>query len=355
MNAETPIDAAPDTLTGLGFDAQRLEDYLKDHLDGFHGPLRIDRFAGGQSNPTYLLTSPEARYVLRKKPAGRLLELAHAIDREYRIQAALAPAGIPVPTPRLYCDDASVAGTPFYVMDHLAGRIFRDPRLPDLPAAQRAAIYAEMCDVLARLHAVDPDAVGLGDFGRRGGYVERQLKRWNGQYRDTGITDIPAMDFLSEWLAKNRSPEGDTTIAHGDYRLENLVFHPTEPKVIGILDWELSTLGDPLADLAYNCMVHHMSIPMQPGFEGRLPEGVPAEADYVERYRSRTGRAVSEHQWRFYMAFSLFRLAAISAGIYVRGRTGSAASANAHEFKEHAGTISAAGVRAAQGGQGIGF
>jgi len=330
-------------------DGEQLAAYLARAVDGFAGPLEIRQYAGGQSNPTYQLITPSRRYVLRKKPPGTLLASAHAIDREYRIMAALHPRGLPVARPHVYCDDAAVIGTPFYVMDHLDGRVFRDPRLPDLAPGERSAIYRDMVEVLARLHAVDPAGAGLGDFGRIGGYAERQIKRWTGQYRESGLTDVEPMDFLMEWLPAHLPAAPETTIAHGDYRLENLVFHATEPRVIGILDWELSTLGDPLADLAYNCMVYRMSIPMQPGFEGRVPDGIPSEADYVDQYRVLTGRSVGEDSWRFYMAFSLFRLAAISAGIYIRGKRGSATSSDAHEFLGHARTIAEAGVRAARG------
>lgn len=330
-------------------DAERLAVFLADAVPGFKGPLEIRQYAGGQSNPTYQLITPQKRYVLRKKPPGKLLESAHAIDREYRIMAALDPLGLPVAKPRVYCEDASIIGTPFYVMDHLDGRVFRDPRLPDLSAEERGAIYRDMVEVLAKLHAVDPEKAGLGGYGRIGGYAERQLKRWTGQYRESGLTEIAAMDFLMEWLPANLPEAPETTIAHGDYRLENLVFHAKEPRVIGILDWELSTLGDPLADLAYNCMVYRMSIPMQPGFEGRVPDGIPSEADYVDQYRRLTGRSVGPAAWRFYMAFSLFRLAAISAGIYIRGKRGSATSSDAHEFLDHARTIAEAGARAARG------
>lgn len=333
-----------------GIDAARLEAYLTDSLDGFSGPLEVKQYAGGQSNPTYALITPRHRYVLRKKPPGKLLASAHAIDREYRIMSAVEPLGIPVPRPRVYCEDAAVIGTPFYVMDHLDGRIFRDPRLPDLAPPERRAIYRDMVDVLARLHAIDTRKAGLGDFGRFGGYAERQLKRWSGQYRESGLSDIESMEFLIDWLPSHMPAATETTIAHGDFRLENLVYHATEPRVIGVLDWELSTLGDPLADLAYNCMVYRMSIPMQPGFEGVVPEGIPGEDEYVAQYRHLTGRAVGPDEWRFYMAFSLFRLAAISAGIYIRGLRGSATSADAHEFLTHARTIADAGRRAAIGG-----
>ncbi|CAN7708608.1 phosphotransferase [Aminobacter sp. LjRoot7] len=330
-------------------DLPRLDAYLRQHLAGYRGPLDVRQYAGGQSNPTYALATSDRRYVMRKKPPGVLLESAHAIDREYRMLTSLDPMGIPVPKARLYCNDPSIIGTPFYVMDHLDGRIFRDPRLPDLDRSERSAIYDEMGAVLARLHAVDLKAADIEDFGRMGGYVDRQMKRWTTQYRDTGITDIEAMTFLMDWLPAHAPCHGETTIAHGDYRLENLVFHPVEPKVIGILDWELATLGEPLADLAYNCMVYRLSLPMQPGFDGKVPEGIPDEADYVDRYSRRTGRAVSDAQWRFYMAFSLFRLAAISAGIYVRGMKGSATSDNALAFLTHTRTIADRGAEAAQG------
>lgn len=330
-------------------DVRRLDAWLTGRLEGYAGPLEVRQYAGGQSNPTYSLATRSRRYVLRKKPPGRLLPSAHAVDREYRILSALWPAGIPVPTLRLYCDDPEVIGTPFYVMDHLDGRVLRDPRLPDMAPAERSAIYDEMGAVLARLHAVDLDVSGLRDFGRTGGYIVRQLKRWTGQYSETGIRDIEAMSFLMDWLPQHVPYAEETAIAHGDYRLENLVFHATEPRIIGILDWELATLGEPLADLAYNCMVYRLSLPTQPGFDGRVPEGIPSEADYVQAYRRRTGRRVGDREWRFYMAFSMFRLAAISAGIYMRGKVGSASSDNADQFLDHARTIADRGVAAATG------
>ena len=330
-------------------EADRLDAYLREHLDGFEGPLEIRQYAGGQSNPTYALIAPGQRYVLRRKPPGQLLESAHAIDREYRIITALALCGIPVPRARIYCNDADVIGTPFYVMDHLDGRIFRDPRLPGFPSDQRAAIYDEMSRVLAALHSVDIKSAGLTDFGRFGGYVSRQLKRWMGQYGEAGDIESDSMDFLMEWLPSHAPADEETTIVHGDYRLENLVFHRSEPRVIGVLDWELATLGNPLADLAYNCMVYRLSLPMQPGFGGAVPAGIPSEAGSIESYRERTGRSVTAEQWRFYMAFSLFRLAAISAGIYRRGLTGSASSDSAHEFLTHTRTIADAGATAARG------
>lgn len=343
MSPSTGADRAVD------FDDAALAAYLKKALPDFEGPVEIVRFAGGQSNPTYSLATATRRYVLRRKPSGKLLESAHAIDREFRIIRALEAQQIPVPAARLYCEDASVIGTPFYLMDHVDGRIFRDPRLPGITPDERSAIYCEMNAVLAKLHAIDPAASGLGDFGRTGGYVARQLKRWSTQYRETGIDSIASMNFLMEWLPEHAPEEGETRIAHGDYRLENMIFHPTEPRILALLDWELSTLGDPWADVAYNCMVYHLSLPMQPGFEGRVPDGIPAEQDYVEAYCRRTGRSIGAADWQFYMAFSLFRLAAISAGIYMRGKVGSASSTNAHAFLEHARTIADAGQRAARG------
>jgi aminoglycoside phosphotransferase (APT) family kinase protein len=334
---------------GQAIDAVRLDAYLREHLDGYEGPLEVRQYAGGQSNPTYALATPGQRFVLRRKPPGALLASAHAVDREYRIIRALAPLGIPVPQARAYCADAEVIGTPFYIMDHLDGRVFRDPRLPDFPADERAAIYAEMGSVLAALHTVDIPSAGLMYFGRFGGYVARQLKRWMGQYDNTGDIRNDSMEFLMRWLPDHAPAEEETTIVHGDYRLENLVFHPSEPRVIGVLDWELATLGNPLADLAYNCLVYRLSLPMQPGFGKAVPAGIPSEAAYIESYRRLTGRSVTANQWRFYTAFSLFRLAAISAGIYRRGQTGSASSDTAHEFLAHTRTIADAGVAAAKG------
>jgi aminoglycoside phosphotransferase (APT) family kinase protein len=315
------------------FDEAALERYLRTHVAGFDAGLQVQQFGGGQSNPTFLLTSGEKRYVLRKKPPGQLLKSAHQVDREFRIMKALAETDVPVPRMHVLCDDESVIGTAFYVMDFLEGRIFRDPQLPGVAPAERAAIYDSMNDILARLHKVDFAAVDLGDYGRPGNYFERQISRFIAQYRGAQTDQIPEMEQLIEWMPHNIPKDDSVSIAHGDYRLENTIFHPTEPRMIAVLDWELSTIGHPLADLAYNCMGYHVMNPRQGGLVGvdHAATGIPSERDYIGRYCARTGRDRIDH-WSFYLGFSVFRLASISQGVYKRGLDGNASSENAAAF-----------------------
>jgi aminoglycoside phosphotransferase (APT) family kinase protein len=300
---------------------------------GFAGPLSVQQFGGGQSNPTFLLSASGRRYVLRKKPPGQLLKSAHQVDREYRIMKALAATDVPVPKMHVLCEDESVIGTAFYVMDFLEGRIFRDPQLPGMTASERAAIYDSMNDVLARLHKVDFARVGLGDFGKPGNYFERQIARWITQYRAAQTDAIPDMERLIEWMPLNIPKDDSVSIAHGDYRLENTIFHPTEPRMIAVLDWELSTIGHPLADLAYNCMGYHVQNPRQGGLVGVdfAASGIPTERDYIAKYCARVGRGPIEN-WSFYVSFSVFRLASIAQGVYKRGLDGNASSETAATF-----------------------
>jgi aminoglycoside phosphotransferase (APT) family kinase protein len=315
------------------FDEAALDRYLRANLKGFEGPLTVQQFGGGQSNPTFLLSAGAKRYVMRKKPPGQLLKSAHQVDREYRIMKALAATDVPVPRMHVLCEDESVVGTAFYVMDFLEGRIFRDPQLPDVPAAERAAIYDSMNDVLARLHKVDFARVGLGDFGKPGNYFERQIARWITQYRAAQTDEIPDMERLIAWMPKNIPGDDSVSIAHGDYRLENSIFHPTEPRMIAVLDWELSTIGHPLADLAYNCMGYHVQNPRQGGLVGVdfAAMGIPSERDYIAKYCERVGRDRIEN-WPFYLSFSVFRLASIAQGVYKRGLDGNASSETAAQF-----------------------
>jgi aminoglycoside phosphotransferase (APT) family kinase protein len=312
------------------FDEAALERYLRTHMAGFEGPLSVQQFGGGQSNPTFLLSAGAKRYVMRKKPPGQLLKSAHQVDREYRIMKALSQTDVPVPRMHVLCEDESVVGTAFYVMDFLEGRIFRDPQLPGLAPAERTAIYDSMNDVLARLHKVDFAKVGLGDFGKPGNYFERQIARWITQYRAAQTDQIADMERLIEWMPKNIPSDDSVTIAHGDYRLENSIFHPTEPRMIAVLDWELSTIGHPLADLAYNCMGYRVQNPRQGGLVGVnfAATGIPSEHAYVSKYCARVGRERIEN-WPFYLSFSVFRLASISQGVYKRGLDGNASSATA--------------------------
>jgi aminoglycoside phosphotransferase (APT) family kinase protein len=327
MGSDTALGQTTGVRAGHEIDRAALERYLSDHLDGFRGPAEIRQFEGGQSNPTYFLRTTNRDYVLRKKPPGQLLRSAHAVDREYRVMKALAATDIPVPPALHLCDDASVIGTPFFVMGCVAGRVFRQPHLPGVSAADRAAMYTDMAAVLARLHGVDAAAIGLGDYGKPGNYYARQIGRWSQQYVAARTDEIASMDRLIEWLPAHIPPGDDTSIVHGDYRVENLIFHPTEPRIVAIVDWELSTLGHPLADLAYNCLTYYL--PQEA--LGRVEEvdddrsGLPDERHYVAEYCRRTGRSAIVG-WNFYLAFSMFRLASILQGVYARGLQGNAAS-----------------------------
>ena len=313
--------------SGHEIDAPSLERYLVDHLPGFRGPIEIRQFEGGQSNPTYFLHVASGDYVLRKKPPGPLLPSAHAVDREYRVMKALAGTGVPVPPVLLMCDDASVIGTPFFVMGCVDGRVFRQPHLPGVSAADRAAIYDDMADVLARLHGVDVAAAGLGDYGKPGNYYSRQIGRWSQQYLAAKTGEMLSMDRLMEWLPAHIPAGDESGIVHGDYRVENLIFHPTEPRIVAIVDWELSTLGHPLADLAYNCLTYYLPAEALGRTETVDSDrsGMPDEASYIEAYCRRTGRD-GVPNWNFYVAFSMFRLASILQGVYARGLQGNAAS-----------------------------
>lgn len=315
------------------FDQGALSAYLSERLHGFSGVLTVRQFEGGQSNPTFLLETSERRCVLRKKPPGKLLPSAHAVDREYRVMTALAQTDVPVPPTLLLCEDPAVIGTSFYLMEHVDGRVLRDPALPDWSPDDRAALYAAMNDSMAKLHRVEPETVGLGDYGKAGNYFARQVGRWSRQYEASKTDDIPAMDSLIGWLRDHVPDDDETRIAHGDFRLENLIVHPTEPRVLAVLDWELSTLGHPLADLGYNCMLYHVFIPTIGGLLGIdfSTSGIPSERDYVASYCQAVGRPIPDN-WGFYIGFSLFRIAAIAQGVYKRGLEGNASSVRAMQF-----------------------
>ncbi|HEX7156916.1 MAG TPA: phosphotransferase [Burkholderiaceae bacterium] len=337
------------------FDSARLERFLATELPGFEGPLEVKQFQGGQSNPTYLLTTPGARYVLRSKPApkARLLPSAHAIEREFRVMRALAAQGIPVPEVLALCEDESVIGRAFYVMRHVDGRIWWDPALPEMPRAERAAVYDEMNRVIAALHSVDLEAAGLADFGKAGNYFERQIGRWSKQYKASETEPIEAMDRLIEWLPLHIAPGEQTAVVHGDFRLDNLIFAPAEPRIVAVLDWELSTLGHPLADFSYHCMAWHIPAGMFRGIEGLdfAALGIPDEASYIRRYCERTGRDRIEH-WNFYLAYNLFRIAAILQGVYKRATEGIASSDDALEHGARARKLAELGWLAARGAGG---
>jgi aminoglycoside phosphotransferase (APT) family kinase protein len=307
------------------FDEAALARWLERHVEGYRGPLRIRQFEGGQSNPSFLLESAHERYVLRKQPPGELLPSAHRVDREHRVITALAGSGVPVPRTHGLCEDLAVIGTSFFVMAYVPGRILRDAAAPGLARDERRALFEAMGEVLTRLHAVDVDAVGLRDFGRPGSYFARQVSRWSRQYELSKTDPIPAMDELLGWLPGHTPDDETTTLVHGDYRLGNLIVHPEEHRIVAVLDWELSTLGNPLADLAYNCVFDVLGTGLE---DARERDGVPSEEEYVEAYRRRSGRDPWPH-WNFCLAFSLFRLAAITQGVYARGLRGNASSAAA--------------------------
>lgn len=327
------------------FDVDALSHYLSGRLPGFAHGCTVRQFQGGQSNPTFHVTTDAGVYVLRKQPAGKVLPSAHAVDREFRVMRALAETDVPVPPVRVLCEDRSVIGTMFFVMDHVDGRVYADRTVPGVDAAHRRAVFDDMARVLARLHAVDIDAVGLGSYGRRGGYVARQIERWTSQYRAAGLNDEPAMEALIGWLATHDAVHDETTIAHGDYRLGNLLLHPTEPRVVAVLDWELSTLGHPLADLAY-CALPWVLPPDLFGVRGLDVAGLPSQAEFVADYARYAGRDVPRLD--FFIAFSLFRWAAITAGIVRRARDGTAADAGAAEAGAKFQSLARAGLAVAE-------
>ncbi|MFX4222648.1 MAG: phosphotransferase [Thalassobaculum sp.] len=338
------------------FDEAGLARYLADRgLDGVASGITVRQFQGGQSNPTFRLDTADgnAAYVLRKKPPGDLLPSAHMVEREYRVMAALAATDVPVPVMRLLCEDPAVIGTAFYVMDFLDGRIPDEPSLDvGYSPEERAAIWDSANDALAKLHTVDPEAVGLGDFGRPANYCGRQIARWTKQFEASKTDPMPDMDRLTEWLNDHPGVPDEVSIVHGDFRLPNLMLHPTEPRVIAILDWELATLGHPLADVAYTCMPYRMSYE-EKALKGMVgldldALGIPSEAEYLDRYRLRTGRDALPDM-RYFHALSFFRLAAICQGVYFRGLQGNASSDNALEVGAKAPRLAEIGWAIARG------
>jgi len=317
------------------FDVAALERFMREHVDGFRGPLEVQQFKGGQSNPTFKLVAGDGKtYVMRRKPPGKLLPSAHAVDREYRVITALAKTGFPVARTYALCTDESVIGAMFYVMDCVEGRVLWDPQLPGMAPAERGAIFDAMNQVIARLHTVDYAAIGLADYGKPGNYFQRQIDRWTKQYRASETEKIEAMDRLIEWLPANVPAGEATSIVHGDFRIDNVIFHATEPRVLAVLDWELSTLGHPLADFSYHAMVWRLSSLEFRGLRGCdvAAMGIPTERDYVARYLERTGMpAPIAKDWAFCMAYNMFRAAAIFQGVMARAVAGNAASAQAVE------------------------
>ncbi len=318
------------------FDEAALAGYLETHVEGFEGPLTVRQFEGGQSNPTFQLITPNRTYVMRKQPPGELLPSAHQVDREYRVMDALWSTNVPVPEMYCLCEDTEIIGTKFYVMEMIEGRLFTETRLPTLTNEERRAIYLELARTMAHLHTVDVDAVGLSEFGRPGNYYERQIGRWTKQYVASKTEEIPAMDNLIDWLPGNIPTDTTTVIVHGDYRLGNVLIHPTEPRIVAVLDWELSTLGDPLADLGYLCQEYHGESYEDEGLAGCDFEatGIPTEDEFVAEYCKTAGREGIEN-WHFYLIYNMFRSAGIIQGVYKRGLDGNASSEKALEYKDH--------------------
>jgi aminoglycoside phosphotransferase (APT) family kinase protein len=331
IDRQQAFSGTKDVAPALRLDAARLERFLSTHIAGFAGTLAIRQFKGGQSNPTYLLETPARGYVLRRKPPGKLLPSAHAVDREYRVIRALHAQGFPVAEPLAYCADESVAGTPFYVMDYVDGRVFWEPQMPGSNPAERAAVYDSMNATIARLHALDPAKIGLGDFGRGENYVARQVERWSKQYRSSETEKIDAMERLIDWLPKHIPQGGPVRLVHGDYRLDNLIVARDAAKVLAVLDWELSTLGDPLADFSYHLMAWHMPHSESSAGTATLVGqdlnalGIPSMSDYVDSYVARTGLDPRPYL-PVYLAYNFFRIAAILQGIIGRVRDGTATS-----------------------------
>src|SRR5262245_11177622 len=334
LDRQSAFSGTRSVASHLAFDVEQLEAYLNTVMPSFAGPVTIRQFKGGQSNPTYLIETPARRYVLRRKPPGKLLPSAHAVDREFRVITALSSQGFPVAQALHYCDDASIVGTPFYLMDHVEGRVFWEPDIPDATAALRAAVYDSLNATLARLHSFDPAALGLADFGRGENYVARQVERWSKQYRASETERIDDMERLIAWLPSHLPPPAPVRLVHGDFRLDNVIIAPSSPEVVAVLDWELSTLGDPLADFAYYLMAWDMPpSPSGVGFGSLAGRdlgalGIPSRAAEVAAYRSRTGLDAGPHL-ATYLAYNFFRLAAILQGIAGRVRDGTAASENA--------------------------
>ena len=333
------------------FDVAPLERYLRSHVEGYTGPLAVEQFKGGQSNPTYRLAAGNMRYAMRTKPgpAARLLPSAHAVEREFRVITALGRAGIPVPRTYCLCEDESIIGRAFFVMECVEGRVYWDQSLPGMASAGRSAIYDEMNRVIAALHKVDYVSIGLADYGKPGNYFARQIARWSKQYQASETETVEAMDDLIAWLPDNIPAGEEISVVHGDYRLDNLIFHPTEPKLLAILDWELSTLGHPLADFSYHCMSWHIPPGHFRGIAGLdlAGLGIPDEQTYIGAYCRRTGRDTIGH-WDFYLAYNMFRLAAILQGIKKRALDGIASSQQALDAGDRARPLAELGWKYAQ-------
>jgi aminoglycoside phosphotransferase (APT) family kinase protein len=343
------MNASDDRAASLALPEARLAEYLEAHVPGFHGPLVAEKFKGGQSNPTYKIDAASRRYVLRRKPPGVLLPSAHAVDREFRVLQALHGSAVPVARPLHLCTDESVIGSMFYVMEFVVGRVFWDPSLTELPPADRRPVFDAMVDTLAALHRIDVDAVGLADFGKPGNYFARQLARWTEQYRASQTGTIPAMETLMvELPARCPADDGMVSLVHGDYRIDNLMFDDVATRVRAVVDWELSTLGHPLADLGYLCMALRLPRnPVLPGLGGldRAALALPEEVSMLERYADSTGREIPA-DWPFVLAFSFFRLAAIAQGVVKRAQQGNASSDQARRVGTMTALLAELGVQA---------
>ena len=341
MNSDAALRNAPDL--------DRLHPWLTENVPDYRGPVTAQLLAGGQSNPTFRLSAPSGEYVMRRKPVGTLLPSAHMVEREFKVIGALAGTGVPVPRVHALCEDAAVIGSAFYVMEFVPGRVFFDPRLPELSRDERAAIFDSMNDTIARLHRIDPAAIGLAEFGWPANYMQRQLSRWTKQYRTSETMPIPEMDQLIGWLPGRIPESADIRIVHGDLRLDNMLIHPVEPRVVAVLDWELSTLGDALSDFANNTLAWWLEPQVFRGLAGvdLAALGIPSNADYIASYAHRTGRDVPE-SWDIYVVFNLFRLAAIVQGIAKRSLEGTASDTAAAALGQMATPIARTGWQLAQ-------
>ena len=320
----TGVTETPDHLK---FDERRLADFMAAHMPDFSGEMTVEKFKGGQSNPTYLVTTPEKKYVLRRKPPGKLLPSAHAVEREYRVMTALHAQGFPAPKTYALCEDPDVIGTPFFLMDFVEGRIFWDSSLPDVPREERRPLFDALVDTMAALHQIDVDAAGLSDYGKAGNYFERQIGRWSKQYKPAETDPIPEMDKLIAWLPTAIPDDDATSVVHGDFRFDNVIMHPSRAETLAVLDWELSTLGHPLADFTYFLMVWYFPPKVRGGLAGLDLEalGLPTVDDAVARYCAATGRD-EVPDLEFCLAYNMFRLAAIAQGVYARALQGNASS-----------------------------
>ncbi len=352
ISRQEQFSGTRDVLEALKFDPEPLQAFMLSHVEGFQGPLTVRQFRGGQSNPTYLLAAPSGEYVMRRKPPGKLLKSAHAVDREYRVISALYAADFPVPRPYVLCEDEEIVGTMFFIMEFVEGRIFWELDLPDSDPGERRAIYEHANQTIADLHNFDHEKIGLSDFGKPGNYFARQISRWSKQYAASETSEITAMNKLIEWLPGNIPLDESATVVHGDYRLDNMIIHPAEPRIIAVLDWELSTIGHPLGDFTYHLMAWQMpAIGIgSTGLQGKDLEalGIPSEEDYVASYCAKTGRDDGIANRDFYSAYNFFRIAAILQGIAGRVRDGTAASVHAERAANAVAPLASLGWEYAQ-------